>query len=287
MSRELYRSPADAARIADWCHDRLEGWPVPHDVERLETGLGRTHLTWAGVAREALCVYLPGTNFNAATSTTLITALSTRWRVVCVDLPGQPGLSAAARPEDEAEGYARWIADVLRHVRQQHPALPVVLVGHSRGAAVALSADPADVDALVLVNPAGLAKVRLSAVMLWRSLAWLMRPTSARSGRLVGLMTGSQRPGLETLVEWLTLVARGTHTTGAPGPLPAAALDNWLGRDVRILAGAQDVFFPPDALRGPARRLGASLDVAPDAGHLLCDQRPELVVTAVAEALAA
>ena len=74
--RELYRSPADAARIQSWCRERLDAWPGRHDTEHLETSLGPTHLTWAGEALEAVCLYLPGTNFNAATSTTLLTRLA-------------------------------------------------------------------------------------------------------------------------------------------------------------------------------------------------------------------
>ena len=102
--RELYRSPADADRIQSWCRERLDAWPVRHDTEHLDTSLGRTHLTWAGTAREAVCLYLPGTNFNAATSTTLLTSLASRWRVVCADLPGQPGLSAAGAASRRGRG---------------------------------------------------------------------------------------------------------------------------------------------------------------------------------------
>jgi pimeloyl-ACP methyl ester carboxylesterase len=286
MAHELYRSPADALAVEAWCRDHLDAWPTAHGTEVIETALGSTHMTWAGSADQAVCLYLPGTTFNAATSTRLLTSLSARWRVVCPDLPGQPGLSTPHQPDDEVEGYSRWLADVLRHVRQQHPGVPVVVVGHSRGAAAALLADPADVDGLVLVSPAGLAKVRLSAVMLWRSMTWLLRPSTARSRRLVELMSGGHGAGLETLAEWLTLVATSTRTTGAPDPLPADILHRWHGQDVLVLVGERDVFFPPDALTVGVRTLGAALTVAPSAGHLLTDQRPDLVVAAVSEALA-
>jgi pimeloyl-ACP methyl ester carboxylesterase len=283
--RALYRSPADAAHIQSWCRQRLEAWTVRHDTDRLETSLGHTHLTWAGTAEEALCLYLPGTTFNAATSTTLLTRLGVRWRVLCPDLPGQPGLSAATRPVDEVTDYPRWMADLLEHARRQHPDLPVVVVAHSRGAAAALLANPTDVDGLVLVSPAGLAKVRLSHDVLLRSMAWLLRPTPARSRRLVDLMAGGGGADLEPLVEWLTLVARSTRATGAPGPLPARTLDRWHDRSTRVLVGERDVFFTPAMLAEPARRLGTTLDAVPDVGHLLTDQRPDLVVAAVSEVL--
>ena len=58
------------------------------------------------------------------------------------------------------------------------------------------------------------------------------------------------------------------------------------GRESRVLVGERDVFFPPALLAGPARRLGATLEVIPDAGHLLVDQRPDLVAAAISELLA-
>lgn len=283
---DLYRSSGDMARIEDWCQRRLDAWPVRNETERLETCLGRTHLTWAGTSGQAVCLYLPGTNFNAATSTTVLTALSLEWRVVCADLPGQPGLSAATRPDDEIAGYRKWMAEVIAHVRQRYPSAPLVVVGHSRGAAVALSGDPSTVDGLVMVSPAGLAKVRLSPMLLRRSISWLLRPTPARSRRLLLMMAGGVGDaGLEPLVGWMTLVAECTRTTGAPGPLPTRVVDRWRGRNLRVLVGELDVFFPAARIAGPARRLGARLDVAPNAGHLFVDQRPELVAATVRQML--
>jgi pimeloyl-ACP methyl ester carboxylesterase len=284
---DIYRSLADEERVRRWVADRLAGWPERHSTATVRTTLGDTHLTMAGAGPD-ICVYLPGTNFNAATSTRVLTALAQHQRVVCADLPGQPGLSAGGRPRDETQGYARWAAEVLAEVRRREPHGRVALVGHSRGAAVALTADPASVTALVLLSPAGLAPVRMSLPVLSRSLAWLLRPTPARSARLVTLMAAGQPGGPDEVTEWMTLVARSTRTTGAPGPLPGPMLDRWRGHPVRVLVGAGDVFFPPRRLAHPVRRhLGVELEIVADAGHLLVDQRPDVVAAAVAAALAA
>lgn len=275
---DLYRSPAGERAVRAWCRDRLVAWPTPHEVETLSTSAGDTHLTTLGTG--PACLYLPGTNFNAATSTALLDALGQSFRVVCADLPGQPGLSAAGRPADETAGYARWVGEVLAHVSGIAPEVPPVLVGHSRGAAVALSADPEAVQGLLLLSPAGLARVRVTPAVLVRSIAWLVRPSTRRSRRLVDLMAGRTggSDGLEPVTDWMTLVARRTRTTGAPGPLPAGVLDRWRGRRVRVLVGGHDVFFPPARIAGPAREhLGAAVEVVDAAGHLLVDQEPALV----------
>ena len=85
---------------------------------------------------------------NAATSTALLEALAARWRVVCADLPGRPGLSTSVRPREDDRVHGRWLRQVLHEARGDQVGR-VVLVGHSRGAAVALAL----------------------------SVAWLLRPT--------------------------------------------------------------------------------------------------------------
>ena len=275
---DLYRSADDERTVREWCTARLDRWDVPHESTTLDTSLGRTHLTSAGTGDD-VCVYLPGTNFNAATSTGVLTSLGSSARVVCADLPGQPGLSAADRPRDEIPAYGRWVQELLTHVRETSGASRVLLAGHSRGAAVALGADPGAVDGLLLLSPAGLAGVRMAPAVVGRSVAWLVRPTAARTGRLVALMAGADDDrGLEQVTEWLTLTARSTRTTGAPGPLPDHLLERWRGHPVTVVAGELDVFFPPGRLSGPAlRHLGREVETVPGAGHLLTDQRPDLV----------
>ena len=107
-----YRSPEHAEQVRDWCRSALGTWQAPHQSHDVETSLGRTHVVSLG-DRGPLCVYLSGTNFNAATSTVLLEALAAHFRVYAADLPGQPGLSAAERPQDEVSGYARWLSEVL------------------------------------------------------------------------------------------------------------------------------------------------------------------------------
>jgi pimeloyl-ACP methyl ester carboxylesterase len=84
----------------------------------------------------------------------------------------------------------------------------------------------------------------------------------------------------------MTIVGRSTRTTGAPGPLAAEVLDRWRARPLRVLTGERDAFFPPRRLAGPVREhLGTGVEIVPDAGHLLVDQRPESAAAALAEAL--
>jgi len=270
----LYRSDAGELRVKTWCRDRLAAWPVPHETTTLTTSLGDTHLLSAGQG-ETVCVYLPGTNFNSATSLGLLGHLADRCRIVAVDLPGQPGLSSSTRPRPETEGYAAWFGEVLTRVREDHAGGRLVVAGHSRGAAVALSG-PTDGDSLVLLSPAGLVDVRVSLPVLRTAVPWVLRPSPARSAALLQLMIGPARQPDPVLAEWLTVVARESRTTGAPRALPDPVVSRWRGRQVRVLVGEADCFFPPDRVgRAAEERLGVQADVLTGLGHLAVEEEPE------------
>ena len=280
---DLYRSAAGRDVVRAWCEQELADWALPHTRRTVTTGLGETSLVEAGTGA-SLVVYLPGTNFNAATSRPVLEALvAAGYRVACVDLPGQPGLSASTRPTDEVAGYAGWVGEVLAAVREPVTER-VVLVGHSRGAAVALGAEPDAVERLLLVSPAGLLDVRPSWPIVRATVPWLVRRNDAGSRRLVDFMTGPERPFADaTLVAWTTLVARRTRTSGAPGRAPDAVLHRWRGRSVHVLLGDRDCFFDADAqTRAATADLGASTLLVPGGGHLLVDQVPDVVARAVA-----
>ena len=218
----LYRSCAGADQVRDWCSAGLARWWVPHASHEVETSCGQTHVLSAGTG-DGICVFLPGTNFNAASSTVVLGALASRCRVYAADLPGQPGLSTAKRPDHEQSGYAAWLTDVIAWVRRRHQGGRIVLAGHSRGAAVALSAEPDSVEGLALLAPAGLTEVRPSIEMLRSTLPWLVRRNNAGARRLLAYMSGPAHPPADDLVEWMTLVARACRTTGAPGPCRTTA----------------------------------------------------------------
>jgi pimeloyl-ACP methyl ester carboxylesterase len=93
-------------------------------------------------------------------------------------------------------------------------------------------------------------------------------------------MLGPGHEPPDALVDWLTLVARHTRTTGAPGPLPAASVRRWRSTPVVVAAGEHDRLFAPARLRGPVRDvLGAELALIGDAGHFVPDERPDAVYT--------
>jgi pimeloyl-ACP methyl ester carboxylesterase len=279
----IYRTPAGEHRIRDWCRHTLAARLPDARSCLLDTPLGPTHITRAGESGPPV-VLVPGTNFNAATSIPLVSRLAARHRVTVLDVPGQPGLSTGVRPSDDrVRSYRAWLDHVLATLATE----PVVLVGESLGAAVALCATPGPrVRALVTVAPAGLDAARLSGAVLAVSLLWLLRPTPLRSHRLLTAMSGGASiDDQDHLAEWLTLAARDARTSLAPRPLPGPVFTAWRTTPRYVLVGARDPFFPPRRLGGPVTRLlGTSVTVLPGCGHLVSHQDPDAVTQVVSSA---
>ncbi|MFC8372085.1 alpha/beta fold hydrolase [Streptomyces sp. CB02400] len=251
----------------------------------LSTRVGPTHVVAAGEdadqrRRTPCVVVVPGTNFNAATSLPLITALAARWPTYAVDVPGQPGLSAPERPgPNRPTLYGRWLEDVLDAVGTG----PTVVVGHSLGGAIALACEAPRLSGRLLVSPAGLARLKVTGRVLAATVPWLICPTNTRSATLLRQMHGPGHGPSAGHVEWMTLVARSCHSSLAPFPLPKGTLARSRRVANLVVAGEQDVFLPPSRLTSPAsRHLGVAVITVPGAGHLVVEEEPAAMVALTA-----
>ncbi|MBM4795705.1 alpha/beta fold hydrolase [Streptomyces sioyaensis] len=281
----IYRSAAAHRDVERWCTDRLARWPVSHRTMALTTCAGRTHVVAAGeeAGPQQLTprvVVVPGTNFNAAASLPLVTALAARWPTYAVDVPGQPGLSSAERPgQHRLVRYGQWLQEVLDEISPG----PTVVVGHSLGGGIALACDVPQLIGRVLASPAGLTRLKVTGRVLAATLPWLARPTEARSATLLRQMHGPDRQPSAELVTWMNLLARSCRSSLAPAPLPDVILARSRRVTNVVATGEHDVFLPPSRLTSPAsRHLGVVVDTVPDAGHLVVEEHPETIVTMVA-----
>jgi pimeloyl-ACP methyl ester carboxylesterase len=275
---DLYRTAAGHEFVRAWCVDQLDRWTTPHDRTTVATSAGETHLVDAG-AGEVTVLYVPGTTLNAATSLSLVAALSAGHRVVVADVPGQPGLSGATRPRgNRLLAYGLWVDEIVAHLRTDR----LVLVGHSLGAAIALAAGTPGVAGLVLLDPAGLIRLRVSPSVLAATLPWLVRPTPARSARLLRQLHAPGAQPSATQIEWMTLAARHSRSSLAPPPLPASSVRRWQAVPRAVLTGEGDCFLPVAGLRRAVRaELASELQVLEGAGHLTPDERPETIAEAI------
>jgi pimeloyl-ACP methyl ester carboxylesterase len=175
---------------------------------------------------------------------------------------------------------------VVQHLHESVGSGPLMVVGHSLGAAVALAAPTSNISVLALVNPAGLVRLRVTRPILRSTLAWLVRPGDRTSTAVLRHLVGPGRQPQPDLVQWMTLVARHARPAGAPGPLDPGLLARWRRTPRVVLSGERDCFLPPQTLgRAVQERLGVQLGVLRGLGHLSVVDDPTGVSALLATAL--
>lgn len=276
----IYRTSEGHTLIRAWCTEQLEGWHQPHEKRMVDSALGATHVLISGSGPGL--VLIPGTNFSSATWLHLVAALAEKHKVYAVDLPGQPGLSSPVRPSANRHLYGQWLTEILLALE------PVdLVVGHSLGAAVALCAavQRGPIGRLLLVDPAGIVRLRVSLSVLGPTLWWMRSPDRRTSAGLLQLMLAPGGTPNHLLVDWMALVGRHVRTSLAPAPLSSRDLQRIGELRVDVLVGRHDIFLPQSRLqRTIGRHLpSASLDVVDGAGHLLPHERPDAILSRVQE----
>jgi pimeloyl-ACP methyl ester carboxylesterase len=160
----LYKSAAGEAEVMAFYDGALAMWPVPHDDIRVPTRLGETFVIASGPKDGLPVILLHGAASNAISWMGDVTAYAQSFRTYAVDIPGDPGRSAAARPSWNGPAYADWLADVLDGLGVKQTSL----VGLSQGGwnALRFAANyPEKVSKLVLLSPAGVTADRLSFLL--------------------------------------------------------------------------------------------------------------------------
>ncbi|OLT28786.1 alpha/beta hydrolase [Nocardiopsis sp. CNR-923] len=283
----VYRSESGARTVRTWCEDEISRWTglVPLPAVTSELGTTRAFRASAGAAGAGTpVVLLNGTNFNTASSVEPLRVLARDRPVISVDVPGQPGLSCGVRPRSpRTAAYGAWLDEVLPQLTDE----PVIVLGHSLGAAIALAATPSELTrALMLVSPAGLTAAGLTPEVMRAVLPWMIGPRDSKSTRLLNSMSGPEHvsTGVHPLAPWMTLVARHCRTSLAPGPLTMECLRPWSDVPRIVATGSDDTFFSPARLHGPARRLlDTDVHVLEGAGHLALHECPERVAALLRE----
>ncbi len=163
---QMYRSTAGAEAIAAAYQRLLKRWPPSFQPVRFRTSLGETFAMRGGVEDGPAVLMLHGSGSNGAVWMGAGAELGRIARTYALDLPGEPGNSAAVRCGwDEMVGW-------LGEVRQQVSERPLILLGNSLGGWLAMAgacAFPDDVAAVMTICPAGICPRRSS--YQWYALA--------------------------------------------------------------------------------------------------------------------
>ncbi len=264
----IYKTPAGERAVMALYDEALTRWPVPCETRTLPARHGEAFAIISGPASAPPLVLLHGAGTNSTIWAGDVAIYSRDRRVVAVDLLGEAGRSAPARPAWDGSAYAEWLDDVLAGLGLGR----VSLLGLSQGGWAALKyavARPEAVEALVLLCPGGV--VRDHASFLPRAI-WLSLWGRRGNRRLVRLLYGRLPvpAGVEAIIAEVS-----SHFKPRIGVLPLFT-DPELARltmPVLLIGGTRDIIRDNAAI---ATRLHAHLPrlsahLLPGAGHALPD----------------
>jgi pimeloyl-ACP methyl ester carboxylesterase len=242
-----------------------EAWPVPREELRLATRLGETFVVASGERDAPALVLLHGAGSNSFMWMGDVATWAKRFRVLAVDLPGEPGESAPVRPARVGDTYAAWLDEVLAGLGVTRASFVGISLGGWHALDYAIRR-PERVERLVLLAPGGLGAVRLSFLLRAALLPFV---GEAGRKRILGSVGAGEAP--VAVAQYLQLLF--THFIPRRDPLPRFAPGALRGLKAKILMilGAKDTLLPSE---GSRRRLAAACPSAkivmlPEAGHFL------------------
>ncbi len=272
--KAIYKSIEGRRLVLERYQAFLKHWPVPNEQVRVPTGQGETFVVVSGPADGPALLLLHGGAANSAMWMGEIAAFARFFRVYCIDMIGEPGLSAAVRPALACDAHAVWLDDILDHLSVGRASI----VGISLGGWLALDyaiRRPARVEKIAVLCPGGIGRQKVGIVFATlvsrmfgaRGKRWLME-------RILGRPPADPPPPLKAFMDFMGLIHRHFRPRMVRLPVfPDSALRS-LHAPVLGIVGARDVLLDSAQTK---RRLeqfvpGAQVVYLPDAGHLIAGQ---------------
>ncbi len=277
----IYKSEAGREKVLSAYQNILAGWPVENRRHRLPTSLGETFVIESGSAEAPPLVLLHGSLSNSFTWFGDVPLLSQRFRVLCVDLVGEAGLSAESRPRYETGAYQRWLGEVLDGLGVARCAIG----GMSLGGWMALrfaTAHPERVTHLALLCPGGLYMQRRDLLlrMVAQKLASLGNRKKALGGMLgEGAGDPAQAEGLRRAMDFILLINK--EEKPRYQVLPVFGEDEITRLTMPILAvfGEEDMLLNAKASLARLSRIAphAQTVMLPGVGHAVLGQAERML----------
>jgi pimeloyl-ACP methyl ester carboxylesterase len=272
----IWKSEAGGEAVRTRYAAFLEHWPAPNTQRRIATTHGETFVMSSGPQDAPDVVLLHGSASNSASWMGDAATLSQRFRVHAVDMIGEPGFSAPARPPLASHVYADWLGEVLAGLGVQRAAL----VGISLGGWLALeyaTRRPETVSAVVLLCPGGVG--RHKNILIWALPLLLMgrwgrqKIVQRMAGRAAPLAASPEAVAFGAFMD--LIFANFRPRTEVLPPFTDADLAR-LTMPLLAILGARDVMIDSAGTRDRLTRSVPNAEVLwlPEAGHLLIDHGP-------------
>ncbi|HEV2778465.1 MAG TPA: alpha/beta fold hydrolase [Actinophytocola sp.] len=162
---DIYSSERGERLVQQRYRELLDSWPVRHERRHVQTRQGDTFVVVSGPQEAPPVLLLHGSTTNAVMWMGDVVTWARDFRVYAVDVIGEPGLSAPARPPLGSDAYAGWLDDVLAGLGLS----TVSIVGASLGGWLAVdyaTRRPDRVERLALLCPGGIGRQKYGVLLL-------------------------------------------------------------------------------------------------------------------------
>jgi pimeloyl-ACP methyl ester carboxylesterase len=277
--KAIYKSIEGERLVLERYRAFLKRWPVPNSQLRVPTSQGETFVVVSGAEDSPALLLLHGGMTNSAMWMGEITAYARFFRVYCIDMIGEPGLSAPVRPALSSEAHAVWLDDVLNHLAVARASI----VGISLGGWLALdyaTRRPQRVERVAVLCPGGIGRQKVGIVFA-TFLSRLFGKWGKRRlvERILGRAPADPPPPLKAFIDFVELIRN--HFRPRMVRLPVFPDNALRSLNVPLLAivGARDVLLDSAATKRRLETLvsGAQVVYLPEAGHMIAGQTAKVL----------
>jgi len=159
-TESVYKSEEAKKKIQSYYREILKQWPVKNESYSIRANNIETHIIESGSRDDPPLLLFHGTSSNSASWMGDVALWSQHFRVLAVDLPGEPGLSEDRRLSVSDASYADWILGIYSELSISEASM----VGMSLGSYAALkfaTRQPGKVSKLVLLTTGGIVPPRV------------------------------------------------------------------------------------------------------------------------------
>ena len=275
----IYKSAEGERAVREATTRWLAHWPVPSRQIRLPTREGDTFVVACGDEAAPPLVLLHGSGATSVMWMGDVAAWSKQFRVYCVDMIGEPGLSAPSRPPLASDAYALWLDDVLRGLSVERAAFAGISLGGWLALDYAIRR-PERVQCLALLCPGGVGRQRPS--FLWKVLPLLLLGGWGRRKAMaiaLGPSPGPTTPVERAFGEYVALIQSHFRPRREKLPVFADAALRGLAMPVLAIVGGRDALLDSRDTERRLRRVAprAEVELLADAGHFIRGQNSRIL----------
>jgi pimeloyl-ACP methyl ester carboxylesterase len=241
--KSVWKSAEGERAVRERYLEILKHWPVPNRQLRVPTREGETFVIDSsgacGDENAPSLLLLHGSMANSAMWMGDVAAWTPHFRIFAVDIIGDAGLSAPARPPLASDAHALWLDDVMQALGLEHASL----VGTSLGGWLAFdyaTRRPERVEAVVAMCPAGIGRQKLGIVFKTMPLGLMGRWGKRKVAELaLGRAPGNPTPAQQ----YFLLIQKTFRARMVKLPVFSDQALQRLTMPVLAIVGGKDVLF--------------------------------------------